>query len=94
VVIELRGARDQHDQLPALAADLMRRKVEVICATGGIVSALAARAATTTIPIVFSSGADPVAQGIVHSLNQPGGNVDGSELSPNRARGQTLRVAA
>jgi putative tryptophan/tyrosine transport system substrate-binding protein len=77
VIIEHRGARDQHDQLPALAADLVRRKVAVIYATGGIVSALAAKIATATVPIVFTSGADPVAHGVVSSLSQPGANVTG-----------------
>jgi putative tryptophan/tyrosine transport system substrate-binding protein len=89
LIIEFRWADGQYARLPALADELVRREVSLIVASGGIVSAQAAKAATASIPIVFNSGFDPVALGLVSSFNKPDGNLTGvsilvGELSAKR----------
>ena len=95
ITIEYRLAEDHLDRLPALAADLVRSKVSVISANGGIAAALAAKAATTTIPIVFTNGTDPIKFSLVTDLARPGGNVTGVSLfaaAPAARRLELLRA--
>jgi putative ABC transport system substrate-binding protein len=90
VAIEYRWGNNKVEGLPALAADLARRQVALIAATGGPPAIYAAKAATTTIPILFTSGADPVASGFVASLARPGGNLTGMSLLYSELGGKRL----
>ena len=91
IKIEIRGT-EQYDQLPVLAAELVRQKVDVIFAWGSLNAALAAKATTETIPIVFANGSDPVKSGLVESLNRPGGNLTGTSYDNSGILKKRLEV--
>jgi putative ABC transport system substrate-binding protein len=90
VTIDWSWGRGQYEQLPAMAAEFVRRRVALIVATGGEPAALAAKAATSTIPIVFSIGGDPVSQGLAASFSHPGGNTTGFTLLTNQLEPKRL----
>ena len=92
VAIEFRWAAGQVNRLPELAADLVRRRVSVIATPASTPAALAAKATTATIPIVFATGGDPVAIGLVKSLNQPGGNATGISFQTVELLGKELEM--
>ena len=92
VAIEYRWAEGHYERLPALAADLVARKVDLIVTPGGTPTALAAKSATSTIPIVFRGGADPVAEGLVASLARPGGNLTGVSMLVDELTAKRLEL--
>ena len=93
VAIDYRFANEQYDRLPTLAADLvLQQRVVVIFATGSVLPALAAKAATTTIPIVFANGSDPVALGLVANLSRPGGNATGVTFNSTELGSKRLEM--
>lgn len=93
VAVEYRWAEGEYDRLPAMANELVRRPVNVLVASGGTVAARAAKAATSTIPIVFSTADDPVDNGLVASLNRPGGNITGVAFLSTELGGKRLGLA-
>jgi putative tryptophan/tyrosine transport system substrate-binding protein len=92
VTIEYRWAEGHYDRLPALATELVHLRTDVILATGTTADALAAKGATTTIPIVFTTAGDPVKEGLVQSLNRPGGNVTGVSFQNNETGSKRLEL--
>jgi putative tryptophan/tyrosine transport system substrate-binding protein len=92
VALEYRWAEGRFDRLPALAADLVRRNVSAIVTLSGTISALAAKAATTSIPILFVTGGDPIKAGLIASLNRPGGNVTGINLLAGLLDGKRVEL--
>ena len=90
IAIEYRWGLGQYDRMPALAADLVNRHVAVLVGVGGDISAVAAKRATSTIPIVFGLGSDPIKAGLVESLNRPGGNATGFTLLTNELEAKRI----
>src|SRR5215204_5679533 len=90
VSVEYRWAEGEYDRLPALVEDLLRRRVAVLVTFGGVHTALAAKGATDTVPIVFANGSDPVKFGLVASLNRPGGNLTGVSFLTNALEAKRL----
>jgi putative ABC transport system substrate-binding protein len=92
IAIDYLAAEGKYDRLPGFAAELVRRNVDIMVAMGGTPAAVAAKNATTTIPIVFTSVGDPVGQGVVTSLARPGGNVTGATNQVRDVAGKSLAL--